>query len=151
MYRARGVDTRAPRRVDSPDDTVSSWTNRRKDLRVICPAAATAGFFLPCLIQLCTWLHSDRRIRRSKCFARQIKKVVIFEDKNAFCSGTEKEGKHFPLNLSMNAKSLKIVRIFTRRFCYSIVQIVLFTSCPCILGLVHLYSIPPFGHHRCGF
>jgi len=34
-----------PRRVDSPSDTVSSWTNRRKDLRVIHPAAATAGFF----------------------------------------------------------------------------------------------------------
>jgi hypothetical protein len=32
------------RRVDSPSDTVSSWTNRRKDLRVIRPAAATAGF-----------------------------------------------------------------------------------------------------------
>ena len=43
--RARGVDTPMPRRVDSPSDTVSSWTNRRKDLRVIRPAAATAGFF----------------------------------------------------------------------------------------------------------
>jgi hypothetical protein len=35
------------RRVNSPDDTVSSWTNRRKDLCVICPAAATAGFCFP--------------------------------------------------------------------------------------------------------
>lgn len=34
-----------PTRVDSRTDTVSSWTNRRKDLRVIRPAAATAGFF----------------------------------------------------------------------------------------------------------
>ena len=33
-----------PTRVDSRTDTVSSWTNRRKDLRVIRPAAATAGF-----------------------------------------------------------------------------------------------------------
>ncbi len=34
-----------PTRVDSRTDTVSSWTNRRKDLCVIRPAAATAGFF----------------------------------------------------------------------------------------------------------
>src|SRR5215813_602347 len=42
---AGGVDTHLPGRVDSPSDTVSSWTNRRKDLRVMRPAAATAGFF----------------------------------------------------------------------------------------------------------
>jgi len=58
-----------PGRVDSPNDTVSSWTNRRKDLRVIRPAAATAGFLLLCRILLEYRLHPDRRIHPIKCFA----------------------------------------------------------------------------------
>ena len=66
-----------PRRVDSPDDTVSSWTNRRKDLRVTCPAAATAGFFFSA--EYCKdRLQFDRRIHPIECFASELKKIVIF-------------------------------------------------------------------------
>lgn len=58
-----------PTRVDSRTDTVSSWTNRRKDLCVIRPAAATAGFFFNVERYPENWLPFDRRTHPIKCFA----------------------------------------------------------------------------------
>lgn len=74
------------RRVDSRSDTVSSWTNRRKDLRVIRPAAATAGFLLLLKRLLENWLPLDRRIDPGECFAGCIKKSCHFRAKTIHLS-----------------------------------------------------------------
>ena len=78
-----------PTRVDSRTDTVSSWTNRRKDLRVIRPAAATAGFFFHAERCLENWLPFDRRTHPSKCFAANIKNISTRIARQFGCAETE--------------------------------------------------------------
>ena len=149
----RGVDTHVPRRVDSPDDTVSSWTNRRKDLRVIRPAAATAGFFLLCRILPKDRLQFDRRRHAVKCFALALKKIVAFAHGGADSSGGVWNGES-------NFRSLdKLFEFFRKQnanwsagFDFRASKCAHGISAWCIRERLHLlYSTTLSGHRQCGF
>jgi len=63
-----GVDTRAAGEYSRPEDTSSSWTNGRKDLRVIAPRLPRGVFSESHLEQPHNGLHLYRRMPPRECF-----------------------------------------------------------------------------------